>query len=86
MDVNLPDHSNLKIANIPQKKLSNMNEYISTFEIGSTERLQAIYFYGKGKRSESAKKALNNRLRRIELMEKGLTFEDSVLIVNNEKL
>ncbi len=65
------------------EKYGSIENYInSTGEIGSSERLQTIANLDLGKRSESAKRVLERRNLRKELMDKGITFEDAVLIVN----
>jgi hypothetical protein len=65
--------------------MENLEKYLDTIgEKGSTKRLEIIASMDLGLRSESAIRVLNKRNRRKELMEKGLSFEHSVLIVNNE--
>jgi hypothetical protein len=49
---------------------------------GTIERLQKIASLGLGVRSEAAARVLYKRARRVELMEKGFTFEEAKLIVN----
>jgi hypothetical protein len=65
--------------------MKDLDKYLDSIgEKGSIERLEAISQLDLGARSESARKSLENRNRRKELMDKGLTFEHSVLIVNKE--
>lgn len=47
-------------------------------------RLDAIASMNLGERSEAARRASRNRMRRKELMEYGITFETACLIVNQE--
>lgn len=51
----------------------------------STERLAAIASLNLGERSEAAARVLKKRQRRRELMNKGLTFEEACMIVNEEQ-
>jgi hypothetical protein len=65
--------------------MANLEDYLNTIgEKGTTERLFAIAKMDLGDRSEAARKVVDRRYRRKELMDKGLSFEHSVLIVNNE--
>lgn len=62
-----------------------LNEYLDTLgEIGSMKRIEVISNLNLGERSHAAKLVIEKRSRRIELMEKGLTFEHACLIVNSE--
>jgi len=47
-------------------------------------RLDVIASMNLGKRSEAAQRASQNRRKRNELMEAGITFETACLIVNRE--
>lgn len=51
---------------------------------GSEERLKIIASMDLGERSNAAKRAYAKRLRRRDLMNMGFSYENSVLIVNNE--
>ena len=65
------------------KKYGSIDNYInSTGIIGSNERLQTIANLDLGKRREAAKRVLERRNQRKDLMDKGFSFEDAVLIVN----
>jgi hypothetical protein len=50
-----------------------------------SERLAAIAGLNLGERSEAAERVLKKRQRRRELMNKGLTFEEACMIVNEEQ-
>ena len=47
-------------------------------------RLDVIASMNLGRRSEAAQRASQNRNRRKELMESGMTFETACLVVNQE--
>lgn len=47
-------------------------------------RLDVIASMNLGRRSEAAKRASQNRTRRKELMDAGMTFETACLVVNQE--
>lgn len=65
------------------EKYGSIDNYInSTGVIGINERLQTIANLDLGKRSEAAKRVLERRNYRKDLMDKGISFEDAVLIVN----
>jgi hypothetical protein len=65
------------------EKYGSIDNYInSTGVIGSNERLQTIANLDLGKRSEAAKRVLERRNQRKDLMDKGISFKDAVLIVN----
>jgi len=49
------------------------------------ERLAAIAGLNLGERSEAAARVIKKRQRRRELMNKGLTFEEACMIVNEEQ-
>jgi len=49
------------------------------------ERLAAIAVLNLGERSEAAARVIRKRQRRRELMNKGLTFEEACMIVNEEQ-
>ncbi len=51
--------------------------------LGSINRIEAIQFMNLGERSDAAKRVINKRYWRKELMDKGLTFEESCLTINN---
>ena len=50
-----------------------------------SERLAAIAGLNLGERSEAAARVIRKRQRRRELMNKGLTFEEACMIVNEEQ-
>lgn len=65
------------------EKYGSLDNYINTSgKLGSSERLQTIANLDLGKRSEAAKRVLEKRNYRKDLMDKGISFEDAVLIVN----
>ncbi|HPC13773.1 MAG TPA: hypothetical protein PLN36_05340 [Bacteroidales bacterium] len=51
----------------------------------SAERLAAIAGLNLGDRSEAAARVLRKRQRRRELMDKGLSFTEACMIVNEEQ-
>jgi hypothetical protein len=51
----------------------------------SAERLAAIASLNLGDRSEAAARVLRKRQRRRELMDKGLSFTEACMIVNEEQ-
>jgi len=51
----------------------------------SAERLAAIAGLNLGERSEAAARVLKKRQRRRELMDKGLSFAEACMIVNEEQ-
>jgi len=51
----------------------------------SAERLAAIAGLNLGERSEAAARVLKKRQRRRELMDKGLSFTEACMIVNEEQ-
>lgn len=64
-------------------KYGSLDNYLNTIgKIGSSERLQTIATLDLGQRSEAAKRVLEKRNYRKYLMDKGVSFEDAVLIVN----
>ena len=66
--------------------MKNLNEIIeASGEIGSIERLKCIASLNLGERSEAAKRVIYKREQRKELMNKGFSFSDACLIVNNEQ-
>jgi hypothetical protein len=64
--------------------MGDLNEYIETLGVDSTRRLVTIADMNLGLRSMAAKRVIYKRQRRRNLMNMGLTFENAVLIVNNE--
>ena len=65
--------------------MEDLNKYLdSVGEPGSESRLSVIQSLNLGERSEAAKRCLEKRYRRLELMSMGHSFEISCLIVNNE--
>lgn len=65
--------------------MENIEKYLDSIgEKSSTERLGVIASMNLGNRSEAARRVCEKRYRRKELMDKGLSFEDAVLIVNRE--
>lgn len=63
----------------------DIEKYLDSIgEKGSLVRLNAIAFMDLGARSEAAKRAIENRYMRKEIMDKGLSFEDAVLLVNRQ--
>jgi hypothetical protein len=66
-------------------KMKNIEKYLDSIgEKSSTERLGVIASMNLGNRSEAARRVCEKRYRRKELMDKGLSFEYAVLIVNKE--
>lgn len=64
----------------------DITEYLDKIgEPGSNERLNAISCLNLGERSDAARRVLDKRHNRIDLMNKGLTFEDACLIVNKRE-
>lgn len=64
----------------------NINEYLDSIGAkSSAERLAAIAGLNLGERSEAAARVIRKRQRRRELMNKGLTFEEACMIVNEEQ-
>ncbi len=60
-------------------------EYFDTIgPMGCSKRLEVIANFNLGLRSDAARLVLEKRNRRKELMGMGFSFEDSILIVNNE--
>ena len=51
----------------------------------SAERLAAIASLNLGERSEAAARVIRKRQRRRELMDKGLSFTEACMIVNEEQ-
>ena len=67
------------------KNYESIEDYLDSIgEKGSTKRLEIITSMDLGERSEAARRACEKRYRRKELMDKGLSFENAVLIVNRE--
>lgn len=65
--------------------MENIEKYLDSIgEKSSTERLGVIASMNLGNRSEAARRVCEKRYRRKELMDKGLSFEYAVLIVNRE--
>ncbi len=65
--------------------MNQVEKYLDTLgEKGSLPRLEAIASMDLGKRSDAARVVCEKRYRRRELMSKGLSYENSVLIVNEE--
>lgn len=65
--------------------MENIEKYLDSIgEKSSTERLGVIASMNLGNRSEAARRVCEKRYRRKELMNKGLSFEYAVLIVNRE--
>jgi hypothetical protein len=66
-------------------KMENIEKYLDSIgKKSSTERLGVIASMNLGNRSEAARRVCEKRYRRKELMDKGLSFEYAVLIVNKE--
>jgi len=68
--------------------LSNtpLETYLSKFGAkGTINRLKKIASMNLGKRSEAAKLVCKRRSRRKKLMDFGLSFDEAVLIVRQEK-
>ena len=64
----------------------NINEYLDSIGAkSSAERLSAIAGLNLGERSEAAARVLKKRQRRRELMDKGLSFTEACMIVNEEQ-
>jgi hypothetical protein len=65
--------------------MQNIEKYLDTIgEKGSVARLEAIASLNLGERSEAARRVLEKRGRRKELMEMGFDFQSAVLIVDRE--
>ncbi len=64
--------------------MSNQDK-INAFPLGSTERLEVIAQLNMGSRSEAAKRVLEKRAARVELMQKGLSFSQACMIVSQIK-
>jgi hypothetical protein len=65
--------------------MENIEKYLDSIgEKSSTERLEVIASMNLGNRSEAARRVCEKRYRRKELMDKGLSIEYAVLIVNRE--
>ena len=65
--------------------MENLEKYLDTIgEKGSIQRLEVIASMDLGMRSEAARRVCEKRYRRKELMDMGLSYENSVLIVNRE--
>ncbi len=64
----------------------NINEYLDSIGAKSdAERLAAIAGLNLGDRSEAAARVLRKRQCRRELMDKGLSFTEACMIVNEEQ-
>ncbi len=64
----------------------NVEKYLDSIGAkSSAERLAAIAGLNLGERSEAAARVIRKRQRRRELMNKGLTFEEACMIVNEEQ-
>ena len=59
-------------------------EIQSRIEYTGYSRLDVIANMNLGRRSEAARRALQNRTRRKELMDSGMSFETACLVVNTE--
>jgi len=59
-------------------------QIIKKMEDTGYTRLDAIASMNLGKRSEAAKRASSNRVRRKELMDYDMNFETACLVVNEE--
>ena len=65
--------------------MESVEKYLDSIgEKSSTQRLEVIATMNLGNRSEAARRVCEKRYRRKELMDKGLSFENAVLIVNRE--
>ena len=65
--------------------MESVEKYLDSIgEKSSTQRLEVIASMNLGNRSEAARRVCEKRYRRKELMDKGLSFENAVLIVNRE--
>lgn len=65
--------------------MENLEKYLDSIgEKGAIQRLEVIASMDLGKRSEAAQRASQNRTRRKELMNSGMSFETACLVVNTE--
>lgn len=65
----------------------NIENYLDSIgSKGSTIRLEAIASNTLRERSIAAQKVLEKRSKRLELMKKGFSYPEAVLIVKNEYL
>jgi len=63
--------------------MNEINAYLNTIgPMGSENRLRAIASLDLSERSAAAKRALNKRTQRKELMQKGLPFERACRVIN----
>lgn len=72
------NHLNLELMQYVESDFDKFGEK------GTEARIEAISRAGLGQQSEAAQIVLEKRYRRKELMEMGLSYEHSVLIVNKE--
>lgn len=64
---------------------TELEKYLdSVGEVGSFDRLAAIANLDLGKRSDAARRVMDKRNRRMELIETGMSYETAVMIVNRE--
>jgi hypothetical protein len=64
----------------------NVEKYLDSIGAkSSAERLAAIAGLNLGERSEAAARVIRKRQRRRELMNKGLSFAEACVIVNEEQ-
>ena len=65
--------------------MENIEKYLDSIgEKGSIQRLEVIASMDLGKRSDAARRVCEKRYRRKELMGIGLSYENAVVVVNNE--
>lgn len=76
----------IKKSRIENSNNKLMEDYLNTIgKRGDTERLKAISYMNLGTRSEAARRVLDRRFKRLELMSKGFSHKESVIVVNNHK-
>lgn len=64
--------------------MDDINKYLDNIgPQGSMKRLETISFMNLGERSEAARRVIDKRYWRKELMDEGLSFEQSCLIINH---
>ena len=64
---------------------TELEKYLDSFgEVGSFDRLAAISNLDLGERSDAARRVMDKRNRRMELIEMGMSYETAIMIVNRE--
>ena len=83
MNLSQPNGGRDKTPENNNNKMESIEKYLDSIgEKGSTQRLEVIASTNLGTRSEAARRVCEKRYRRKELMDKGLSVEYAVLIVN----